>query len=416
MKKLFIDCQHKCPPCDTMFPNISHLISHLKTHRKINNQKSKRLRAADLEDLQVVPKKSKASNSEGECRGVSADVQVKQEIETLNEESWPEPEISKEMRLKFQGNNYPDEGHERNAESFLRNHQPINTEKQISCWEDERKIVKKQQRCLYSYQGENKSTGTLYGQDTDPLDKLDIHIRTDTKKVPGSIASCSTEFSMTNYIQKLCKCNVCDDVFSSPELLRRHFMTEHATLSKKSGDAKRLCESVENYDTESPTGKILSTEKLIAEELQESNHKQKTSNEVTNVNSEWGICGEKWNSQSQYKSHILTRHATKHKGKLGIFFKCNICGQKCSGKYVFESHLKRHTSRERSFKCNTCGKSFFRKGELVRHMKIHTGVFEYTCDICRKGFHDKGSLQNHIRKHKCEETDTCTNLRKSSKP
>ncbi|OWF41809.1 Zinc finger protein 836 [Mizuhopecten yessoensis] len=128
-----------------------------------------------------------------------------------------------------------------------------------------------------------------------------------------------------------------------------------------------------------------------------------------------GICGKIWNTSSEYRSHILASHATKHKGKSGTVFECNICGRKLSQRYGLEAHLATHTKRERTFRCLTCGKGFFKRKELTVHESVHTDEYKYNCNICGNTFLHSKSFYHHMKKHSANDKQyRCNNSRKSS--
>ncbi|XP_033726162.1 zinc finger protein 26-like isoform X2 [Pecten maximus] len=91
-------------------------------------------------------------------------------------------------------------------------------------------------------------------------------------------------------------------------------------------------------------------------------------------------------------SDALLTHTLEHMGKK--LFKCDICSKFYSRDSALKVHLRIH-SGEKPYKCEMCGKKFTNLGDKQRHIKIHTGEKPFICDICGKGFSDKKYLRKH---------------------
>ena len=78
-------------------------------------------------------------------------------------------------------------------------------------------------------------------------------------------------------------------------------------------------------------------------------------------------------------------------------FECEIC----SGKFVFNGHLKKHISsvheRIKPYDCKICNSRFSSKQSLDIHISsIHEGLRPFVCILCNAKFKQPGHLKVHV--------------------
>ena len=77
---------------------------------------------------------------------------------------------------------------------------------------------------------------------------------------------------------------------------------------------------------------------------------------------------------------------------------CTICGKKWRTMSEFKSHVATH-SDERPFICEICGQAYKHKAALDIHVGMHNGINPFSCTFCNKAFTQKGALQRHLPIH-----------------
>lgn len=98
-----------------------------------------------------------------------------------------------------------------------------------------------------------------------------------------------------------------------------------------------------------------------------------------------------------FKSKIgLDNHLTQHTGVRP--FKCNICERSFGVHHHLKTHLNR-THGDRKFECTICQKKYRHKQQLKRHRFVHTGEYPYKCRFCSKEFRNNFNCKVHMRKH-----------------
>lgn len=236
------------------------------------------------------------------------------------------------------------------------------------------------------------------------------------------------------------KCSICDAIFGSEHLLKKHIETLHnkdrhykcsacnrtfnrlyhlkrhvlihedsESVLKSSFHGKEVCDicgqmfakrsSLKNhklwaheYGTKfccSHCKKCFPSESLLAahvERVHENGKKHKCP-----------FCDEMFTKMSELSDHKKRVHPFP--------FKCDICGKVYRRKENLTYHTKSHFSdveQRKAYKCSVegCGKCFTKKNNLKTHvLNSHGGDLPYTCDECGKKFLYQSWLTVHIRKH-----------------
>ncbi|XP_049774126.1 zinc finger protein 431-like isoform X1 [Schistocerca cancellata] len=114
---------------------------------------------------------------------------------------------------------------------------------------------------------------------------------------------------------------------------------------------------------------------------------------------ECGICGKKWRTMSEYRSHVAT-HSDERP------YICEICGQAYKHKPALDIHVGMHNGIN-PFCCPYCNKAFTQKGALQRHMPIHTGEAPFQCELCGKRFVHHTSFNMHTLAHTGQKSYKC---------
>lgn len=111
------------------------------------------------------------------------------------------------------------------------------------------------------------------------------------------------------------------------------------------------------------------------------------------------VCG---GSFSRYSS--LWSHKKLHSGEKN--YKCPICGLAFAKAVYLKNHSRIHTG-EKPYKCGICGMQFSQSPHLKNHERTHSGEKPYVCEVCDKGFARHATLWNHRRIHTGEKPYKC---------
>lgn len=167
-----------------------------------------------------------------------------------------------------------------------------------------------------------------------------------------------------HFNEKLEKCLICNERFSSYPQLRNHKKQIHKI------------EAIEKPDKISVKKEI----KYICQ-----------------------FCGKNFIKPFMFREHL--RIHTNEKP-----FECRQCKQTFRLKCTYQRHVLSHLDmKKRPFKCTVCTKSFLTKLFLTAHMAKHTGEKNFKCEICNINFGYYNSLYDHkknihegVRKSQCD--------------
>ncbi|XP_067686399.1 zinc finger protein 208-like [Haliotis asinina] len=112
-------------------------------------------------------------------------------------------------------------------------------------------------------------------------------------------------------------------------------------------------------------------------------------------------CDKKFKLQHSLRRHNIMKHSVcKHQ--------CSVCKKR----FFVPSELKRHMIRhegERTFQCHLCPQAFYHDFGLKRHLKVHIAKekLAYGCELCGKRFAEACYLREHMMKHTGERPFKC---------
>uniref|UniRef100_H0WJM3 Zinc finger protein 233 n=1 Tax=Otolemur garnettii TaxID=30611 RepID=H0WJM3_OTOGA len=118
----------------------------------------------------------------------------------------------------------------------------------------------------------------------------------------------------------------------------------------------------------------------------------------------------KWEAHDRIVNQNSALHQTVHTG--GKPYKCTVCDKRFSKASNLQTHQRIHTG-EKPYKCDVCDKNFSRNSHLQAHQRVHTGEKPYKCDTCGKDFSQISHLQAHQRVHTGEKPYKCETCGKS---
>ncbi|KAG0443648.1 hypothetical protein HPB47_014678 [Ixodes persulcatus] len=92
--------------------------------------------------------------------------------------------------------------------------------------------------------------------------------------------------------------------------------------------------------------------------------------------------------------------------RLGVGFRCNVCGHATLQKDHVKAHCRTHTG-EKPYACEWCPRRFGQHCNLARHRRTHTGERPYACPLCPRAFAEKAKMQGHLKTHTKEKPFEC---------
>ena len=125
------------------------------------------------------------------------------------------------------------------------------------------------------------------------------------------------------------------------------------------------------------------------------------------------ICG-----RSFKRKNYLDLHTEIHLNERN--HACKLCGKRFNTSKNLKSHLLTHKYQKKIYKCSACDKSFAREAYLREHLKTHANMKSYKCTFCGKGFNSSCNLSRHKKIHlfpsqeESEESDVGSNVHDES--
>lgn len=129
-----------------------------------------------------------------------------------------------------------------------------------------------------------------------------------------------------------------------------------------------------------------SDKNLLAKEINKSERKNKTPNEM---DYKCFICDESFDKIWTKNKHVKVDHKNERV--------CKICNTKCKTPISLETHVKFHF-RDYGFMCEICSKTFRYRNRLNSHMALHHAkAAEMICDLCGLSTKFKNNIKRHMK-------------------
>ncbi|XP_069670364.1 zinc finger protein 234-like isoform X2 [Periplaneta americana] len=223
------------------------------------------------------------------------------------------------------------------------------------------------------------------------------------------------------------KCNICNEDFVTPQLLKRHFQIHTLEKSFKCdvcGDSFFEVNDLEKHSVlhtgETPVQCDVRGKIFVQPVYVKSEEPLETDDEEFKCD----VCGKCFSESGELKKHCLTHKVHKpfhcklcgkwffssgtlkrHQSRIHIVertVECDQCGQSFP-----QSSLKDHSCIHMPYKCDLCGKYFLQAYSLKRHLYMHTGKKPYKCDLCGKCFSFPHYFKVHTQRNSCVKPFRC---------
>lgn len=237
---------------------------------------------------------------------------------------------------------------------------------------------------------------------------------------PASATESKPNQLLTNQITtkpKVFECAVCNNSFTSPGHLRRHYTTKsHKKVVEASGELDPALnpeklwpstvtpndswfqaeEFVDNLDDDEAYFITADVEEVDIAEIPPFQPAAVAPLQSSEKNYHCNPC-----AKSFSKSCYLTQHRNMCHG--GRHFKCSQCGKLWKDQQELEKHFSKHTTAQISrHGCEICNRSYNHRSDLKRHLLSH-GDLPFVCNQCGKGFPRRDHLLNHMESHQRKE-------------
>ena len=196
------------------------------------------------------------------------------------------------------------------------------------------------------------------------------------------------------------KCKICDNIFHTKNLLKKHEMKCGKVISLKCDKCPETFTSSQGLAKHAKLvhqpSKIIPPILLPSEELQAQKCR---------------LCPEVLSDAIQLRSHFQMKHINQ------LPFKCDKCCKTFLRMFNLKSHIKaEHEQFSQSPKCELCpsgapSNNFTSFYEMYMHQDIvHGGAKEYKCHLCHYTFRELRYLKSHMKSkhegtHECEHCD-----------
>ena len=108
-----------------------------------------------------------------------------------------------------------------------------------------------------------------------------------------------------------------------------------------------------------------------------------------------GVCGKGFVDKTKWRQHVLLHQGIKE-------VECPICHKLFSSRRIMRVHQAKHAGA-RAHQCNSCEKSYVSAAALQKHVEAIHGNEKFICDICGKQLPSKHYLYVHVRTHRDKE-------------
>ena len=217
-------------------------------------------------------------------------------------------------------------------------------------------------------------------------------------KKPFKCSACDKSFTLDQTLKlhiasvhegkKPFKCSTCDKTFSQSGILKLHIASVHEEKKESLFTSNRKFHQCSICNISYPDNEKLSQ---YIVKLNEEKKPFKCSNCYLKP------LHEKNSNEEKLKSDY-TISDTNPDITSGIKpYKCTICDGNFSERHVLKRHIATVHEGHRPFKCPNCDFSFQCKGNLNKHIEsVHERKKPYKCTICDASFSLKGGMKKHI--------------------
>ncbi|CAB3221407.1 unnamed protein product [Arctia plantaginis] len=200
------------------------------------------------------------------------------------------------------------------------------------------------------------------------------------------------------------KCSICNQVFTSSELLSVHMRRHSANARYTCGECNKTFSQLRNFKyhmsihrgtrefaaTCTVCGKYFNDRGYLSSHMKI--HRNRKEYKCT-------LCPKSFNQRVAYNMHVRIHTGVKP-------HVCEQCGKAFSRKMLLKQHQRTH-SGERPYACPHCDKRFADRSNMTLHLRLHTGIKPFSCSLCPKSFTKKHHLKSHLNFHTGSKPYSC---------